>query len=60
MYIAIQYSIKIIKCKSDAVIRYPALRKVVSSDFSTPVPGTNQAFSVTGNFIFLFSYLLFI
>jgi hypothetical protein len=60
LYFAIQYSIKVIKCESDTVVSNTALGKIVGPYFGAAVAGAYQAFPVTGDFFFLFSYLLLI
>ena len=58
--IAVENIVEVIDGKTDPVIGYPALGKVVGPDFSAPIPGTHQAFPVSCNFLFLFANLFFI
>ena len=53
-------SVQIINRESNPVICYPALREIISPDFCTPVTRAHQTFTMSGNFLFLFSYLFFI
>jgi hypothetical protein len=58
--LAIQHIVQVVDGQADPVVGDPALGKIVSPDLCAPVAGTDEAFPMAGDLLFLFPDLFLV